>query len=100
MTPCEERGYEAEQVFEYVGGIGCRSSKEGDILILKKDDASTSPWFVCIKGSRPVEEDYCANLEFVKRIYPPEEKSKDVEIVCEGKTTVISRESAEKLGLC
>ena len=33
------------------------------------------------------------------QVWPPEAPSKDVEVVCDGKTTIISRESAKALNL-
>jgi len=104
MTPCEEKGYEVGQVFTVVHGI---TFDEDSTVVLSKDDGSGYPLFDLVDGGCnssigiKTKKGAYVSLSFVERIYPPEEeKTKDVEVVCEGKTTVLSRESAKVLGLC
>ena len=96
MTPCEEKGYKVGQVFRGARG----EFKEGWVMVLKKDDGTQNPYFYCISGEQPFDDSCCEFIYRMERIYPPEEKSEDVEVVCEGKTVVISRKSAEALNLC
>jgi len=86
MSNCKDRNWKVEQIFKAMDGDnGSSYADAGDILVLKKDDGSMCPYFLMISG--------------IKRIYPPEEESKDVDVVCEGKTTTLTREDARKLNL-
>jgi len=96
-TPCQDKGYEVGQVFELDRSDGCFD--EGDIVVLILDSGTHSPRFEMIKGHRKGEERHLILNVDVKRIYPPEEESKDVTVTCEGKETIISRKSARKLNL-
>ena len=96
---CKEKGYKAGQVFERISM--CDPNRErGALLVLVRDDDDTHPMFLTISGTNKGNTN-CHAVKFIKRIYPPEEeKSKDVEVTCEGKTVTISRESAKALNLC
>jgi len=99
MTNCKDRNWKAEQIFKVMIEDNESSyANAGDILVLKKDDGSTCPYFLIISGKKEGEE-CCPNLTSLKRIYPPEEESKDVTVTCEGKETTLCRRDAEKLGL-
>lgn len=97
MTPCEKRNWKEGQVFKCIDD-GNGTLDTGDILVLNDDDESRTPGFQHIESSRV---GYCGyyKLDQMKRIYPPEEESKEVEVECEGKKTTISRESAKALNL-
>lgn len=90
-TPCETLGYKIDQVF--------KDKRDGELYVLSEDDGSPSPWFLSLKDSSLLER-CCPPLSMVKRIYPPEELSQDVEVTCEGKTITISRKDAKTLNLC
>jgi len=99
MSNCKDRNWKVEQIFKAMDGDnGSSYADAGDILVLKKDDGSMCPYFLMISGRKEGEE-CCPNLTSLKRIYPPEEESKDVDVVCEGKTTTLTREDARKLNL-
>lgn len=99
MTPCEKKGWKEGEVFEVLNEDehGTNGS-DHDIMVLSDDDGSRSPYFTFLTGSLKGRVG-CKRTYNVKRIYPPEEESKEVEITCEGKTVKISRESAKALNL-
>lgn len=101
MTPCEERGWKEGQVFEVVSGDR-HYTVNGCIAVLDKGADTDYPSFVVVRGleNNPSTNSWNFPLKDLKRIYPPEEKSKNVDVVCEGKTTTLTREDAEKLNLC
>ena len=103
MTPCGKLGYKVGQVFEYTGEIN-RPPRNGnfsigDTIILVGNIEDMSPDFLAANGRKKGDID-SANLRNVKRIYPPEEVSQEVEVTCEGKTKTISRKDAKALDLC
>ena len=103
MTPCEKRGYEVGQVFEVVDDRYV-VTRPGAIMVLHDDDGSSCPTFLAIANlpenyKNSLQKKFCVNINDVKRIYPPEEESETVDVMCEGKTTQISRESAKALNL-
>lgn len=108
MTPCEKRNWEVGQVFEVIERyhISLNAGSKGSIFVLSRDDGGYQPLFDLIKGDcdydlgKKTKKGAYLPLHKVKRIYPPEEESKEVEITCEGKTVKISRESAKALNLC
>jgi len=101
-SPCEEKGWEVGQVFEILGGSN-NMTDNGDFVALQEDDGTNSPWFYIIKG-RNKGERTCRNIDDnsrIKRIYPPEEESKEITLTCDesGKKTTMSRESAKAMNL-
>ncbi len=101
---CKDKGYKVGQVFEVVGNDE-EAFKVGSIIVLSEDIGNTNPLFDLVWGECRYEYGILTErgahelLKNVKRIYPPEEGSKPVEITCEGKTVEISRESAKALNL-
>jgi len=99
-SPCEEKGWKVGEVFEVVNeSKACAGhSKEGTTLVLDEDDLSGCPWFIVVAGPNKGART-CPSLGGLKRIYPPEEESKDVTVACEGKETTWCRRDAKRMGL-
>jgi hypothetical protein len=70
------------------------------LVVLVEDDGTYNPYYDVITGDSAGEKRRCGCASGTVRIYPPEEESKDVEVVCEGNTKILSRESAKALWLC
>ena len=103
MTPCEERGYEVGQVFEVVDDRYV-VTRPGAIMVLHDDDGSSRPPFLAIANlpenyKNKLQRKFNVDIENIKRIYPPEEESKTVDVMCEGNVVEISRELAKALNL-
>lgn len=105
MSKATEKSYEVGQVFKRVSHDTFWTDV-GDLLIFSRDDGSYCPKFLHLTGKEE-GKNYFHNLDDIVRVYPPElevveevvEESTDVTIMCEGKETTISRESAKELNL-
>ena len=107
---CKDKGYEEGQVFKVVKEETGKPSV-GTYLVLIRDDGSSIPFFHMLDEEQRKLPKFRSNvrvdgllihalqLNKVERVWPPEEKSTMVTVICEGKETEISRESAEKLNL-
>lgn len=108
MTPCEKKGYKVDQIFEVTKEHHSHNFTKGTIVALSKTTSDDSPYFDLVKGQKlsclhmageKTEIGGYIPLDYVQRIYPLEEKSPTVDIIVEGKTITISRESAIALNL-
>ena len=96
MTPCEKKNYKVGQVFEITNSNHFGTlSDNGDLLGYIGNGA-----FLTLNGRGEGLVKCNSTFSAVKRVYPPEEESKTVDVVCEGKTTTLTREDAKKLNLC
>lgn len=76
---------------------GCFGN-EGDLVVMHS--GGTTPTYTWLTGDRKGQTHY-KHKENLLQVYPPlpEPESETVTIVCEGKETTISRESAKELNL-
>lgn len=89
MTPCEEKGWEVGQVFE--------DERDGGLFVLDYDDGSSSPYFMSLGNTGARKGKICTPpIPKLKRICPPEEKSKKVEIVCDLEDFVVIKKADAK----
>jgi len=102
---CDEDIVEVGHIFKVVKDAYTFTTK-GTVLVLVDIEEGNRPRFAVLSGGRNLHEGEEYNLAFnnLERIYPPlpkpvPEPSATVTIMCEGKETILSRESAKELNL-